>query len=346
MLRYVLAGLAAIAMSLLLVPQVMKMGVRLGIVDRPNERKIHKGEIPRVGGLAIYAGFMAGLLVLGNFSEQVLSLIIAVTIIVGVGFWDDAKNLHPVAKLSAQVIAALIVIQGGIIVEFFTNPITGGLVSLGVFSVPLTVLWLVGISNAINLIDGMDGLSSGVGIISAITIAVINFMEGAALTGGIAVILAASTLGFLRYNFPPAKIFMGDCGSLTLGFILGSLAIMGFSKGATIISVFVPILILGIPILDTFGAIVRRSISHKPVFEADRGHLHHRLLDMGFSQKQVVLIVYLITFLLGMAAILMSLLTTPQAVVILMIVTILVSIGIRKTGVFKPLSSTKMREDH
>ena len=345
MLRGFLAVGVSFLITLLTTPLMIYIGKKFGLVDMPGERKIHKVPIPRVGGVAIFLGFFIGCLVLGRFGEQMLALMIASVIIMLLGFWDDAKNITPIVKLVGQCIAALLVVKSGLVVNFLTNPITGGEITLGWLAVPVTVLWLVGMSNAVNLIDGMDGEAAGVCAISSGMIAVICVLQGPQSVAAVAGLLSAACIAFLVFNFNPAKIFMGDCGSLFIGFALATISIMGFSKSATFISVIIPIIILGTPILDTFFAILRRLFSHKPVFAADKGHLHHRLLQKGYSQRKAVLIIYAVTFLLGIAAILMSLLTTAQALVILIIVTALASFGAGRLGVLKPASVNKTKQD-
>lgn len=341
MLRGFISVAVSFLVALLATPLMIYIGKRFGLVDMPGERKIHKVPIPRVGGVAIFLGFFIGCLVLGRFGTQMIALMIASVMIMLLGFWDDARDISPIAKLCGQCLAALIVVKSGLVVSFLTNPFTGGEITLGWLSIPVTVIWLVGMSNAVNLIDGMDGEAAGVCAISSGMIAVICVLNGPQSVAAVAGLLSAACIAFLFFNFNPAKIFMGDCGSLFIGFALATISIMGFSKSATFISVIIPIIILGTPILDTFFAILRRLFSHKPVFQADKGHMHHRLLQKGYSQRKAVLIIYLITFLLGFAAILMSLLTTAQAVVILIIVTILASIGAGKLGVLKPSAQIK-----
>ena len=218
--------------------------------------------------------------------------------------------------------AALILVAAGFSIRFISNPFTGSTVSLGIFGIPITVLWLVGVSNAVNLIDGMDGLAGGVSAIAAVATAIVCLSQGELVAAALAGILAASALGFLPWNFHPAKTFMGDCGALFMGFILGTLALMGLCKGATAISVFIPFLILGVPVFDTFCAIIRRLFLHKPIFEADKMHLHQVLLSLGLGQRQAVLTIYVFAMLMGLAAVLMAILTSAQAVMVLIITTV------------------------
>lgn len=328
----VIAGLIA---SLIITPMAIKAAHKVGAVDMPDARKVHQGAMPRMGGVAIYGGFLIGALLLGVYTRQLFSLLLAGTIVFGAGLYDDIKGISPRKKLLVQIIAAMVLVSSGVYVKFVTNPFSGGMIDLGVFGMPLTILWLVGMSNAINLIDGLDGLSSGISTIASLTIAVVCYTRGDYLTCVLAAILAASALGFLRYNFHPAKTFMGDCGSLFLGFMLGALAVMGFSKGATLISLFSPLLIMGIPICDTCFAIIRRLFQKKPIFQADKGHLHHCLLSYGLSHSQTVLVIYAVSLLMGVSAVLLAVLTTSQAVIILIITMALIFIGADKIGVLR-----------
>ncbi len=330
-----IAVILSLATALIATPISIRVAHKLHIVDQPNERKVHHSSIPRMGGVAIYLAFVIGTLSLGVYTRQIAALLVAGTIVMIFGFVDDARGISPKIKLLGQVFASLVLIQGGFCIRFITNPIDGGLISLGVFAIPVTVIWLTGLSNAVNLIDGLDGLSAGVSAIAALTMTIVCFTQGDILTATLAAILAASAFGFLRYNFHPAKTFMGDCGSLFLGFVLGALAVMGLSKGATVISIFIPMIIMGIPIFDTFFAIVRRMFLHRPIFQADNGHLHHSLLSLGLSHKQTVLIIYAISVILGFCAVLMALLTSSQAVMVLIIITIVTFVGADRLGVLR-----------
>ncbi len=272
-----------------------------------------------MGGIGIYSGFLAGLLVYGAMSKPVLGLLISSTIVVAVGFYDDVKGISPKMKLLGQVVAAIVLISFGVRLEFLTNPINNSLIDLGFWGLPITLLWLIGVSNAVNLIDGLDGLAGGISAIAALSLAVVSLSKGFFVSGAVALILVGSLVGFLRYNLHPAQLFMGDCGALFLGFVLGALSILGLSEGTTVIALFIPIMVLGIPILDTFFAIVRRYKNKKPIFEADKGHLHHRLLDMGVDHKYTVLFIYAITFILGALAVLVTLLTTVFSIILLLL---------------------------
>jgi UDP-GlcNAc:undecaprenyl-phosphate GlcNAc-1-phosphate transferase len=333
MLKLVICAFVAFFASFILTPVMMKVAMRIGAFDKPNERKVHQGAMTRIGGVAIFGGFIIGALLMQELSLQGWGLLLSGTIIMLLGLVDDIKGISPKMKLFGQVFAALVLVYFGVEVNFITNPFNGDIVSLGYLSIPVTVFWVTGMSNAVNLIDGLDGLAAGVSAIAGVTLAVVAWTQGMFETVYLALFLAAAALGFLRYNFHPAKLFMGDCGSLFLGYILGVLAVMGLTKGATIISLFIPVIILGIPILDTFFAIIRRFTNNKPIFEADKGHLHHRLLEMGLSHKQTVLVIYAITFLLSSSAVLLTMLTTDQSVLILIGISIVVLVGADRIGI-------------
>ncbi|MBQ1342643.1 MAG: undecaprenyl/decaprenyl-phosphate alpha-N-acetylglucosaminyl 1-phosphate transferase [Firmicutes bacterium] len=334
-MRIWLAVAAAFAVALAMTWPSIWLAHKLHIVDMPNARKVHTAPTPRVGGIAIYLGFVAGALLLGVYTRQVAAVLIAGSVVFLTGFIDDYKDISPKFKLAGQFVAALILVAAGFSIRFISNPFTGSTVSLGVLGIPITVLWLVGVSNAVNLIDGMDGLAGGVSAIAAVATAIVCLSQGELVAAALAGILAASALGFLPWNFHPAKTFMGDCGALFMGFILGTLALMGLCKGATAISVFIPFLILGVPVFDTFCAIIRRLFLHKPIFEADKMHLHQVLLSLGLGQRQAVLTIYVFAMLMGLAAVLMAILTSAQAVMVLIITTVATFAGAEILGTLR-----------
>ena len=333
-----------------LTPWVKRLALKIGAVDLPNERKVHQGVMPRLGGFGIYLGFVAVVLLTGNINREVLGLLLGATMIMGIGIIDDTRGLSPKIKLLGQISAALILVAFGIRVDFLTNPLAGmidigqdGMIGLNKLVIPVTVLWVVGVTNAVNLIDGLDGLAAGTASVAALTIAVISFFEGQMVEFYLALVLAGAVMGFLRHNFYPAKIFMGDSGSMFLGFSLSALAIMGLTKGATVISLFTPLVILGIPIMDTLFAILRRFGSRQPIFKADKKHLHHCLLDMGLSHKQTVLVIYAVNVCLGFSAVMLTRLTTEQSMLMLMAITVLAILAANKIGI---LTSGQIEEKH
>ncbi|MGI6713175.1 MAG: glycosyltransferase family 4 protein [Bacillota bacterium] len=346
MLNVLLSTGLALIISYMLTPVMKKVGILVGAVDKPDHRKVHKGLMPRIGGVAVYFGFIVAALLTQDLNGPVLGLLLSGTLIMLLGFVDDVKGISPKIKLLGQILAALVLVYFGVRVEFITNPFTGGIISLGYLSIPVTLFWLTGVTNAVNLIDGLDGLAAGVSIIASVTLAVVAWMQGQFTAVYLALFLAAGTMGFLRYNFNPAQLFMGDCGSLFLGFNLGALAVMGLSKGATIISLFIPVVVLGIPIMDTLFAIVRRFSNKKPIFEADKGHLHHCLLQRGLSHKQTVLIIYAVTLLLGSSAVLLTMLTTAQSVLILIGISAVVLVEANRIGVITGQKEPKRVQIH
>ena len=322
-----IAVIIAFFTALFLTPLTIKLAKKIGAVDMPNGRKVHTDPMPRIGGLAIFFAFIIGVLVFQGLSSPALALIISGALIMGVGFYDDIRGVAPQIKLIVQLAAALLLIQNDIYIRFISNPfIEGSIISLGVFAIPITLIWLIGISNAINLMDGLDGLSVGISAIAAVTIAIVSYSQNQLFVFSLSLILAASALGFLRYNFHPAKTFMGDCGSLFLGFMLGVLSLMGPTKSVITVSLFVPLIILGVPIFDTFFAIVRRMFLKKPIFQADKGHLHHCLLAMGLSHTQVVLLLYAVSIIMGAIAVIMTTISASQSV-LLFVLTLLIIVA-------------------
>ncbi|WP_066370996.1 glycosyltransferase family 4 protein [Neobacillus fumarioli] len=291
--------------SILLTPFVKKLAFKVGATDKPNHRKVHQRIMPRLGGLAIYASFIIGMLILQPDNPYGPSIIIGSIIIVITGILDDIFELSAKIKFIAQIAAAsLVVIWGGVHVQFVNLPF-GGQIEFGYLSIPLTIIWIVGITNAINLIDGLDGLAAGVSSIALISISGMALIMGNGYVTAIASLVLASTLGFLFYNFHPAKIFMGDTGALFLGYMISVLSLLGF-KNVTMISLIVPIIILGVPISDTFFAIIRRIVHKKPLSAPDKSHLHHCLLRLGFTHRQTVLMIYAMAAFFGLMAIIFS----------------------------------------
>ncbi|WP_312473460.1 MraY family glycosyltransferase [Neobacillus sp.] len=291
--------------SILLTPLVKKLAFKIGATDKPNHRKVHQKIMPRLGGLAIYLSFIIGMLVLRPEDPNALPIIVGSIIIIITGILDDMVELSAKIKLIAQIAAAaVVVIWGGVHVQFINLPF-GGQIEFGYLSIPLTIIWIVGITNAINLIDGLDGLAAGVSSIALITISGMAIIMGDDFVTAVASIVLASTLGFLLYNFHPAKIFMGDTGALFLGYMISVLSLLGF-KNVTMISFIVPVIILGVPISDTFFAIIRRIVNKKPLSAPDKSHLHHCLLRLGFTHRQTVLMIYAMAAFFGLAAIIFS----------------------------------------
>lgn len=290
--------------SLATTPMVAKLALAIGATDIPNQRKVHHMIMPRLGGLSVYLGFMASSLFLLGEGVRVAGVLLGGTVILCIGIADDIKSVSPIHKLLFQALAAGLVVSSGITINFVSNPFDGRL-QLGILSVPLTIIWIIALTNAINLIDGLDGLASGVSLIALLTFALIAFQLNNITVLLLSLSLAGAVLGFLRHNFFPAKIFLGDSGSMFLGFMISVFAIIGWLKSVTVVTFIVPIVILGVPIIDTCFAILRRYLEHKPIFQADRQHIHHRLLNLGFSHRKTVLAIYCIALFFSASALLM-----------------------------------------
>lgn len=298
----------AAAISYSMTPLVIKLAHKIGAIDVPKDnRRVHKTPIPRLGGLAIYVAFMVTYLSLNSMSGvKEMGLVIGSLVIIAAGVIDDLKPISAKVKLAAQILAAAILFYSGIRIDFLTNYIRPSeMVDMGFMSLPMTIFWIVGITNTVNLIDGLDGLAAGISTIAAGSLAYVAIINGRTETALVTLAIVGACAGFLPYNANPAKIFMGDTGSLFLGFILAATSIDGSIKGATFIVFAAPIMALGVPIFDTSFAILRRMINKRPIMEADKGHLHHRFLKLGFDQKTAVMMMYLISALLGVSAILL-----------------------------------------
>lgn len=296
----------SIMISYLMTPIAIKVAYAVGAIDIPKDaRRVHSKPIPRLGGLAIFVAFMTTYLALNSISgSKEWGLIAGSIMIVGIGALDDIRPISAKLKLAVQIVAALILYFSGIRIDFLTNYFgPSEMVYVGMLSLPITIFWIVGITNTVNLIDGLDGLAAGISTIAAASLAYVALVNGRMETALVTTIIVGSCLGFLPYNFNPAKIFMGDTGSLFLGFMLAATSIDGSIKGATFIVFAAPILALGLPIFDTSFAILRRFLSGRPIMEADKGHLHHRLLSLGYHQRTVVLAMYFISVLLGLSGI-------------------------------------------
>lgn len=306
-LKLVLCFSIAFFVSLASTPAVKILACKVGAIDVPDgKRRVHKSPIPRLGGLAIFFGFMVAVLAFVDIDPQTRGILIGALLIVAIGILDDIKQLKASVKLLVQILAATIVVCHGVKITAISMPsfiVEGGILPLKWLSIPITILWIVGVTNAVNLIDGLDGLAVGISSIATFSLFFIAILAGEPTVAIVSAALAGSCLGFLPYNFNPAKIFMGDTGSTFLGFILSVICIQGLFKGYAIISFIIPFLILGLPIFDTSVAIIRRIHDKRPIMGADRGHLHHKLIDMGFSQKQTVAILYVIAMLLGLSAV-------------------------------------------
>lgn len=326
------AFFAAGLLSFVLTPPVKKLAHRIGAIDVPKDsRRMHKKPIPRLGGLAIYLSFVVVSCVMGQWTRQNMTILIGSAIIVILGIFDDRNALGAKFKFGIQLIAAVIpVVFGNLRIELITNPnlFSDRLYSqFGILSIPITIIWIVAITNAVNLIDGLDGLAVGVSAIACMTMLAVSLLIGEIPIAILLAVLAGACVGFMPYNLNPASIFMGDTGSTFLGFMLATMSIQGMFKVYAIISFAVPFLILGLPIFDTAFAFTRRILAGRSPFSADRGHVHHRLIDMGFNQKQTVAILYIISTILGLLAVVLTTSGEFRAIVMAAVVLITIVIG-------------------
>lgn len=307
-LLYIAAFSIAFGVCLLTTPTAKKVAKKLGAIDYPKSRGLNKEPMPLMGGLAMVLGFFAALIIVSPFlynlpKRQFAGFIVGGILIVITGMLDDTYELGAKAKFSAQLVVALIVVLSGTRLDFVMYPLWEYLKN---FSPVLTVIWIVGVINAVNLIDGVDGLAAGVTSIASICLMILCALSGTELAVVLTAALAGSCLGFLPRNFSPAEIYMGDTGSTFLGYVLGVSSCIGVFKSYAILSMVIAVLAMALPILDTAFAIIRRAVNHKPIMMADRGHLHHRLIDSGYTHKQAVVILYGLSIVSAVVAILIA----------------------------------------
>lgn len=342
----ILLTLAAVAVagiiSALLTPLVKKLAEKTGFVDIPkDERRMHQKAIPTIGGLAIYAAFVVAVILFGELNRQLVSMLIGSLIIVVMGLLDDKLDLPAKVKFLIQILAAAIPVTQGCVIEYISHPLTflgNEYLSLGVLSIPITIVWIVALTNAVNFIDGLDGLSVGVCSISCLSMGVIAMLLGQSVEALLLGCLLGACLGFLPYNFNPARIFMGDTGATFLGYMLGCLSVTGLFKVYAVISFAVPLLVLGVPLFDISFAFIRRVWNHVSPMHPDRSHIHHRLVDSGLNQRQSVLILYLAASLMGILAVTVSTSGAAKALMVLLAVIVVGVIGLW-------LLSRNIRED-
>ncbi len=355
-----IAFLLAFITAFVITPYTIKLAKKVGAIDMPSDRRVNKKPIPRIGGLAVIAGFAvsAAYLIITmavegklnindpeNYKMKVLGFLVGVIVLSIFAYIDDVKNLRPIQKLIAQVVSAVIIYAFGIRIDVINEYVLPEVISF-----ILTVGWIVGITNAINLIDGLDGLSSGITLISCISLLIIFATNDSPIISIILITaLAGAIVGFLPYNANPAKTFIGDVGAQFLGFTLSVIAILGVAKTVTLVVLVAPILVLALPIFDTLFAIIRRIIkgkSIKAVFQADRGHLHHRLMEAGYTQKQSVFILYGASAMLGMFAIILIDNGIWKALSFALIIAAIIGIGHKEVKKFNSelLKENKERE--
>ncbi len=344
-LSLLLPFLAAAAVSFVATPIVRRFAQTVGAIDVPSDdRRMHREPIPRLGGLAIFFGFLVAVLVFGDLvnpdgrifgmlSTQMVGILLGSVVIVILGVVDDILRIRAWVKLVVQIMAAIIPVLYEVRIDRFSNPLAllseESYVELGVFSIPITIIWIVLITNAVNLIDGLDGLAVGVSAISAISLLTISIIMNDMRVAIVMAALTGACLGFLPFNLNPAKMFMGDTGSTFLGFTLATVSILGLFKSYAIISFAVPFLILGLPIFDTIYAIVRRVSHGKSPMVADRSHVHHRLVDLGFSQKQAVGLLYILSVILGLVAVVLISSGAVKAMLVIFAVLLVIVVAVR-----------------
>ncbi len=305
-LPVILALGVSMLLSFLLTPLVKRLAYRIGAVDVPKDkRRMHNHPIPRLGGLAIFVGFVIAVLLFASPDRQLRGVLLGACLIVAVGVVDDSHPLGAGIKFILQIVAALIAVWHGVVIQAIANPLPfgGPYWNFGVMAVPITVVWIVAVTNSVNLIDGLDGLADGVSTIAALTMLIIALLMGSMEMAVICAALVGSCIGFIPYNRNPAKIFMGDTGATFLGYILATVSVAGLFKLYAIISFIVPFIILGFPIFDTASAFTRRILKGQNPMKADRSHTHHKLIDMGMNQKQAVATLYLVAGVLGLCAV-------------------------------------------
>lgn len=321
-LEYGVLFVVAAVVTIALTPLARKLAIKLDAIDYPSARRVNMLPIPRMGGVAIFGGILAALVVAGfgvyafgwvdpfvdynGIEVNYWGVLLGTVLIFLVGAVDDVVDLNPKAKMLGQIVAACVVAGSGLLFSSIHNPFGEGYIEFGWVAYPLTVFYLVAFANVINLIDGLDGLAAGITGISAITILLFAVLTGRFDAALFSVILVGVCSGFLKSNFFPASIFMGDSGALLLGFALGVISLFAVARSALFVSLLVPILAAGVPILDTFFAIVRRKREHRPIDEADKGHIHHRLMRAGFSQRATVLIMWAWTALLAACGVIIT----------------------------------------
>lgn len=339
---YVVLSLAvAFLISFAATPMVIALAHKINAIDVPKDaRRVHKKPVPLIGGLAIFLGFLVSVLCFATIDNETMGILIGAVIIVVVGIIDDMSDMKAVVKLMCQIIAAAIVVYSGVRIEHFANPLSKWIGSPYIVldywvSVAITIFWIVGVCNAVNLIDGLDGLAVGVSSIASISFLVLTLLTNNLNVAILIAAVAGAGFGFLPYNFNPAKIFMGDTGALFLGFILACISIQGFLKMSAVISFAIPVLILGLPIFDTLFAIVRRVLTGRSPMSPDRGHLHHRLMDMGFSQKKTVAILYTMTAALCMTAVVISIKGYMRGMILILAVLLIILASLHLMGELK-----------
>lgn len=351
--HYLIIFVIALAGTVAFTPLVRKVAIKYGIVDKPGPRRVNKTPIPRMGGVAMYLGmvvaviveilleahhvFPPGLLTVIGIKPQIIGIFVGITFIMLVGLVDDINSLPPAVKFVGQIAAACIIAYSGTLLSNFKLPFTDSVVRLGTWSHLFTVVYLVCFANVINLIDGLDGLAAGITGIAALSLFALTVGLDRNDAAFFAVLLAGVCVGFLFFNFHPASVFMGDSGSLMLGMLLGTISLVGAARFSSVTALAVPVVIAGVPVIDTFSAIIRRLRGHQPISAADAGHIHHRLLRHGFSQRKSVLLIYAWTAVLSLGGAIIWNVGGAAKYVVLVLMMLVSAWLIWKLGLFGPV---------
>lgn len=345
--------IVALVSSFITVPFASRIAWRVGAIDRPSKRRINTVPIPRMGGIAVFIGisvaavaykivteFLGWTRVFKPLPEMQIDYFFVASgaaMVFATGVVDDVKSLRPTQKLMGQILAAILAASGGLVIGNIVNPFGGGEIDLGWLSYPITVVYMVAFMNIINLIDGLDGLAGGITVISCLTMFGLSVMSGRLDAAMTAIVTAGAVLGFLKYNFHPAKIFLGDSGSLLLGFMLAAISLMNVTRVAGLTTMLIPLVIALVPITDTLAAIIRREREHVSIMSPDKGHIHHRLLQDGFDQRTAVIFIYLWTMLLCLGAVIMTQVGMYKRIVVFAVLFIASFLVAQKLGLFTPV---------
>ena len=317
----VITFLISCVTSLLVTPIIIKLALKLKVVDKPdNHRKMHKGAKPSMGGLAIFIGAAAGFIYLQPATPEMNAIILGALIMLITGLVDDIYEIRALYKLFGQISAAVVVVSSGLVIEKLTIPFMGTVYLDNFVGIALTIFWILAATNAINLIDGLDGLAAGVSAIALTSILVMAIMDYRIVVVGLCIILVGSSVGFLFHNFHPSKIFMGDTGALFLGYSIAVVSMLGLFKNVAFFSFVIPVIVLAIPVFDTLLAIIRRAASNQGIATADKKHIHYRLMEMGYSHQGSVLIIYAFSLFFGIMAIIFNSVTLLTSLVFLVII--------------------------
>jgi UDP-GlcNAc:undecaprenyl-phosphate GlcNAc-1-phosphate transferase len=336
----------ALVLSLILTPVMRKLALRTGFVDVPVARSMHTEPKPYLGGVAMYLAFLAAVILGGGLKDgKMVGILVGGGLTVLLGIVDDKVRLSAKVKFLGQIFtAAVLVYLYGVRIDMVFSPLGERWVQFGMWAGPLTIFWIVAFMNVVNLVDGLDGLAAGIATIASLTLLLVSLQQQSAAAILLSAALAGATTGFLRYNFNPAKIFMGDAGSMFLGYTLAAISVVGVLKTTLTVSVFVPVLALALPIFDTAFAIIRRLASGRSIGEADRDHLHHRLLKLGLSHRSTVLVMWAISAWMGLSAVAVTELSLAQAMLIVGMVLVGILVGAKKLGLLDVSSRQKSSE--